>query len=138
MKTSLPILTMWRCWTCINNSAGSAIMLLCLAALCLSGCSSPFAVPSPLMVKSTAPAGPVPADKALVLIHRPRAFQGYGLYTTIWDRTSLLADLGNGQSIVYSCDPGQHLFINRSVERVGVVEAHLSAAQTYDLRLDTA
>src|SRR5262249_24091994 len=46
--------------------------------------------------------------------------------------------LGNGQSIVYSCDPGQHLFINRSVERVGVVEAHLSAAQTYDLRLDTA
>lgn len=79
-----------------------------------------------------------PAGKSLVLIHRPRAAQGYGLYTGVWDSTSFLADLGNGHSFAYVCEPGKHYFINRSVERVGVVESELLPNQTYDLRLITA
>jgi hypothetical protein len=115
----------------------NVLTLLALAGLSLCGCSSPITKPSPLMQPTAAPAGP-PADKSLVLIHRPRAAQGYGLYTGVWDSRHLIADLGNGHSVAYLCEPGQHYFINRSVERVGFIEAQLLPAQTYDLWVDTA
>jgi hypothetical protein len=79
-----------------------------------------------------------PPGKSLVCIHRPRARQGYGLYTGVWDSKNLIADLGNGHSVAYVCDPGKHYFINRSVELVAVVEAELLRDNTYDLWLDTA
>jgi len=114
-------------------------MLLAALGLCfLTGCASPYSDPSRLMQASTlAPAAP-PADKSLVCIHRPRARQGYGLFTGVWDSTTLVADLGNGQSVAYVCDPGKHYFLNRSVELVAVVEADLLPGKTYHLRLDTA
>lgn len=79
-----------------------------------------------------------PAGKTLVCIHRPRARQGYGLYTGVWDSKSLIADLGNGHSVAYVCEPGKHYFISRSVELVAVVEADLLPDSTYDLWVDTA
>jgi hypothetical protein len=109
-----------------------------LGALLSAGCAGPIADPSPIMQKSAATFGAPPAEKSLVLIHRPRAYQGYGLYTGVWDSTHFLADLGNGHSFAYTCEPGKHYFINRSVERVGVVEAQLLPGKIYDLRLDTA
>jgi len=90
------------------------------------------------MQKSATTLTTPPAGKSLVLIHRPRALQGWKLYTGVWDSTNFLADLGNGHSFAYACEPGQHYFINRSVERVGVVETQLLPDKTYDLRLDTA
>ena len=114
-------------------------MLLAALGLCfLTGCASPYADPSRLMeAANLAPAAP-PAGKSLVCIHRPRARQGYNLYTGVWDSTSFVADLGNGQSVAYVCDPGKHYFLNRSVELVAVVEADLQPGKTYDLWLDTA
>jgi hypothetical protein len=82
--------------------------------------------------------GGPPAGKSIVHIHRPRAAQGYKLYTGVWDSTNMLADLGNGHSVSYTCEPGRHYFINRSVERIGVVEADLLPDQTYGLWIDTA
>jgi len=108
---------------------------VCLALL--AGCASPIADPSPLMLKTSAPGTPV-AGKSLVRVHRPRDRQGYGLYTGVWDRTNFVADMGNGHSTGYECEPGQHYFINRSVERVGVVETQLLPEKTYDLWIDTA
>ncbi len=79
-----------------------------------------------------------PLGKSLVMIHRPRNAQGWRLYTGVWDGKKFLADLGNGHSFAYVCEPGPHHFINRSVERVGVVEANLLPDKTYDLRVDIA
>jgi len=90
------------------------------------------------MQRSSAPLGPLPTGKAQVEIHRPRAYQGFGLYTGVWDSNKFIADLGNGQSVAYVCEPGTHYFINRSVERVGVVETQLLPEKTYQLWLDTA
>jgi hypothetical protein len=100
------------------------------------GCAGPISDPSRLMVRAAAPAGPPPAGKSLVCIHRQRAWAGHPLYTGVWDSRHFIADLGNGHSAAYLCDPGTHYFINRSIERVGVVEANLLPAQTYDLWLD--
>ena len=113
-------------------------MLLALSALLFSGCRGPIADPSPLMQRVAAPAGPPPAEKSQVHIHRPRAGQGYGLYTGVWDSNKFIADLGNGHSVAYVCEPGTHYFINRSVERVGVVETQMLPGQTYALWIDTA
>jgi hypothetical protein len=104
----------------------------------LTGCVGPIAKPSPLMQNAQPAVSSPPAGKALVLIHRPRNYQGYVLYTGVWDSTTFLADLGNGHSVAYVSEPGTHYFVNRSVERVGVVEAQLLPNQTYDLRLNIA
>jgi hypothetical protein len=114
------------------------LTLLAFCALLASGCSGPLAKPSPLMQKTQTPVAAPPAGKSLVLIHRPRQQQGYGLYTGVWDGTNLLADLGNGHSVAYVCEPGTHYFINRSVERVGVVEAQLLPNQVYGLWINIA
>jgi hypothetical protein len=113
------------------------LSFLPLGTLLWAGCTSPFSPPSPLVNKAMRIEAP-PAGKSLVHIHRPRAAQGYKLYTGVWDSTNFLADLGNGHSVAYVCEPGRHYFINRSVERVGVVESDLLPNQTYGLRLDTA
>src|SRR5215831_11366182 len=102
--------------------------MLLIVPLALAGCTSPYGNPSMLMLPTTAPSAAVPADKSMVRIHRPRAFQGCALYTGVWDSGHFIADLGNGHSVAYVCDPGTRYFINRSVERVGVVEAGLLPA----------
>lgn len=107
-----------------------------LSALVLTGCAGPFSRPSKLMQKTSMGLQAPPDGKALVLIHRPRQAQGSGLYTGVWDSHDFIADLGNGHSVAYICDPGDHYFINRSVERVGVVEANLLPDQTYALWID--
>jgi len=104
-----------------------------LTAALLTGCASPYGKTSRLMQSASAPVAPPPAGKSLVCIHRPRSGQGYALYTGIWDGTKLIADLGNGHSVAYVCEPGKHYFINRSAEVVGVVEADLLPDKTYDL-----
>jgi len=113
------------------------LLIAILATMLSTGCapiSRPSSVMQTVAVKSAVP----PVGKSLVMIHRPRAHQGYGLYTGVWDSTNFIADLGNGHTSPYVCEPGKHYFINRSVERVGVVEAQLLPGQTYALRLDTA
>src|ERR1019366_6461774 len=103
----------------------------------LGGCVGPISRPSALMQKA-APVLPPPPGQSLVLIHRPRNAQGYGLYTGVWDGRHFIADLGNGNSTAYVCEPGRHYFINRSVERIGVVEADLLPDKIYMLRLGIA
>ncbi len=120
-----------------NMTKRGFFVLLVLGTLVFAGCRGPVTKPSPLMKPTAAPVGPPVAGKSAVMIHRPRAAQGYGLYTGVWDSTNFLADLGNGHSVAYLCEPGTHYLINRSVERVGVVEAQLLPDQTYDLWLDT-
>jgi hypothetical protein len=112
--------------------------ILSVTSLLLVGCVGPITHPSNLMVKVEKPAIAPPAGKSLVLIHRPRNMQGWKLYTGVWDGSHFIADLGNGHSAAYVCEPGTNYFINRSVERVGVVEAQLLPDQIYDLRLNIA
>lgn len=122
----------------VTMSRASGLSLVAFGALLFAGCASPITRPSAIMQKAAAAVDAPPAEKSLVLIHRPRAAQGYKLYTGVWDSTNFLADLGDGHSFAYPCEPGTHYFINRSVERVGVVEAQLLPDKTYNLRLDTA
>jgi len=110
--------------------------VVALGTMLVSGCHGPTARPSRLMQRGGAPTGPPPTGKSQVQIHRPRAAQGGKLYTGIWEGNNFVGDLGNGNSIAYVCDPGTHYFINRSVERVGVVETQLLPDQTYDLWVD--
>jgi hypothetical protein len=86
------------------------------------------------MQDSVAPPDVPPGEKSLVCIHRRKA--GFKLYTSIWDGTHLIGDLGDGHSLAYVCEPGKHYFLNRSTERAGVVEAELLPGKTYDLWLD--
>ena len=103
----------------------------------LGGCAGPTSKTSKYMGASlTAPASP-PAGKTLVCIHRPKSFFGAKLYTKIWDGTKFIADLGNGHSVAYVCEPGQHYFMNTSAQAEGCVEAQLLPDQTYDLWTDT-
>ena len=124
-----PINARISCWAVLSIAT--------LATVLSVGCA-PISKPSNVMqtvsVKTAAP----PAGKSLVMINRPRAHQGYGLYTGVWDSTNFVADLGNGHTCPYVCEPGTHYFINRSIERVGVIEAQLLPGQTYAVRLDTA
>jgi hypothetical protein len=105
--------------------------------LLTTGCTSPLSPPSALVMRSSPITAP-PPGKSLIQIHRPRAGQGYKLYTGVYDSRSMVADLGNGHSVAYVCEPGTHYIINRSVERVGVVEARVSSDKTYHLWIDTA
>jgi len=109
-----------------------------LAVAMLTGCGSPTGKISKYMNASIAPLSTPPPGKALVCIHRPKAGQGYPLYTGIWDGENFIADLGNGHSIAYVCEPGTPDFINFSVEVVGVVQANVLPDKTYDLWVDTA
>jgi len=72
-----------------------------------------------------------PPGKSLVFFHRPLSpLKVY--YTSGWDGTNFLTDLGNGHSTAYVCDPGRHIFTSRCVSQVAVVEANLLPDKTYD------
>ena len=104
---------------------------LVLAGVLFSGCA-PMSKTSKYMAASLcAPASP-PAGKALVCIHRPKAFWGNKLYTKIWDDTKFIADLGNGHSVAYVCEPGKHYFMNTSAQAEACVEAQLLPDKTYE------
>jgi len=114
------------------------ICSLVMAGALFSGCAGPMSKTSKYMAAvASAPAGP-PAGKALVCIQRPRGRQGSALYTKIWCDAKFIADLGNGHSVAYVCDPGKHYFMNTSVEETGCIEAQLLADQTYDLWVDNS
>jgi hypothetical protein len=85
------------------------------------------------MNTSFAPPASPPAGKVLVCIQRPKAILESKVYTAIWDGTNLVADLGNGHSVAYVCDPGQHYFMNLSQDSPACVEAQLLPDKTYDL-----
>jgi hypothetical protein len=105
---------------------------LVLAGALFSGCA-PMSKTSKYMAASlSAPAAP-PADKTLVCIQRPKALLESKVYTAIWDGTNLIADLGNGHSVAYVCEPGQHYFMNLSADSPACVEAQLLPDKTYDL-----
>ncbi len=109
---------------------------LVLAVALFSGCA-PMSKTSKYMAASlSAPASP-PAGKTLVCIHRPRARTEYKVYTAIWDGTKFIADLGNGHSVAYVCEPGQHYFMNLSGDSPACVEAQLLPDKTYDLWVNT-
>ncbi len=116
----------------------SLFSLFAVSTVLATGCVGSISKTSKWMQTTAAPSGVPPAGKTLVCIQRPRAFQGHMFYTSIWDSKTLVADLGNGHSVAYTCEPGKHYFINRSAEVTGVVEADLLPGQTYDLWLDTA
>jgi hypothetical protein len=105
--------------------------LAVISMMFAGGCALPIAKTSKLMDESAPPPEAPPEGKSLVCIHRPKS--GAKLYTTIWDRVRLIGDLGNGHSLAYVCEPGKHYFINRSVQRTGVVDAELLPGKTYDL-----
>jgi hypothetical protein len=111
------------------------LFFLVLAGALFSGCA-PMSKTSKFMTVASAPTAP-PAGKVLVCIHRPKAFAGHPLYTKIWDGTKFIADLGNGHSVAYVCEPGEHYFMNTSAEAEGCIEAQLLPDKTYDLWLDT-
>jgi len=137
-------------------SRWTLLALVLFGHLWVVGCAGPMSAPSALMVKAARPASAPPADKTLVCIHRPWKKQqpalyealigmawasdtdpvdekGHTRYTSIWDGGHLIADLGNGNSAAYVCDPGTRYFINQSSLGNGVVEANLLPGQTYDL-----
>lgn len=109
---------------------------LVLAGAIFSGCAPMSKTSKYMNAASIAPTAP-PAGKALVCIHRPRAYWGHQLYTKIWDGTNFIADLGNGHSVAYVCEPGVHYFMNTSAQAEGCVEAQLLPDKTYDLWADT-
>jgi hypothetical protein len=85
-----------------------------LSGLVFTGCVGPVSNLSPLMQK--APEGlEAPIDgKAHLLVHRGLGLgDTYKHYTGAWDSTNFIADLGSGHSVAYSCEAGQHYFINR-------------------------
>jgi hypothetical protein len=119
---------------------------LVLVAVTCAGCYKPITKTSKYMVQLSPPppAQKPPPGKSLVCLHRPRASQGYRLYTAVWtstgtlESTKLVADLGNGHSVAFVCEPGKHYFLNDSVEVWGAVEVQLLPDQVYDLWIDTA
>jgi hypothetical protein len=112
------------------------LFVLALACALFSGCAPTSRTSKYMIAAPSALTGP-PAGKALVCIHRPKAFSGHPLYTKIWDGTNFIADLGNGHSVAYVCDPGTHYFMNTSAEAEGCVQAQLLPDKTYDLWTDT-
>lgn len=110
---------------------------LVLASALLSGCASSTPWTSrKVAAASGIPAAP-PPGKTLVCIHCPKTSLYVKLDTRIWDGTNFVASLGNGFSTAYVCEPGEHYFLNLSVEISACVEASLLPDQTYDLWVDT-
>lgn len=114
------------------------LLLFAFGNLFLAGCAGRISPTSKLMQNASPGFQSPPPGKSLVLIHRPRNSQGRILYTAVWDSRKFIADLGNGHSLAYICEPGQHYFINRSTERTGVVEAQLLPDKIYTLWLNIA
>ena len=85
---------------------------LILAGALFSGCAGPTGKTSKYMAASSGvPASP-PAGKALVCIHRPKSHAAHNYYIGIWEDTKFIADLGNGHSVAYICEPGKHYFMS--------------------------
>jgi hypothetical protein len=106
------------------------------AAALLCGCAGPTSRTSKYMSAAVTPPASPPPGKALVCIHRPKALLESKMYTAIWDSTNLIADLGNGHSVAYVCEPGQHYFMNLSADWPACVQAPLLPDKTYDLWID--
>jgi hypothetical protein len=112
------------------------ILLLLIATIPVSLAKKTYPV-SRYMQLASPGFQPPPPGKTLVLIHRPAKKRGDILYARIWDSRHFIADLGNGHSAAYVCEPGKHYFISRSVERAGVIEAELLPDRVYVLRINT-
>lgn len=106
--------------------------------LLLAACKGPVTEPGDYMMEIQTCPTVAAADKALVFVHRPRAYQGHPLYLGVWLNKELLATLGNGHTTFVELDPGAHTFIGRSVEVKTVIHANLEAGKIYDLRSNAA
>src|SRR5665213_789465 len=80
---------------------------------------------SHLMQKAAAPPLLPPTGKSMIIFNRVSGGGLLKLYATLWDGTNFIADIGFNQSCSYVCDPGTRYFINKSMERSGVVQAEL-------------
>ena len=100
--------------------------------LLASGCRGPVGKTSRYMSSPELPPRVVPEGKALVFVHRPRESTGAHNYANIWDGTKLIADLGNGHTVYYECEPGEHYFVARAPEHTSVIKADLEAGRIYD------
>ena len=77
-----------------------------------------------------------PADKALVVFHRPSSYVWKG-DVEIYDGTKLVGDITGKQTCYTICAPGKHMFVAQS-EGSDVVDATHAAGKTYDIVLDVA
>jgi len=113
----------------------AALKLGTLILLILAGCKT--AEPEPGIISRMAQQAPLPPSapppgKTLVFFHRPLSVATM-FYTSVWDGTNFVTDLGNGHSTAYVCDPGHHLFSSRAPTRMTVIEANLLPDHIYDL-----
>jgi len=111
-----------RCFTLVLSTA---VLLAC-------GCRGPIGETSRYMGSPVAPPSVAPEGKSLVFVHRPRESTGAHNYANIWEGTTLIADLGNGHSVYYECEPGEHYFVARAPEHTSVIKADLQAGRIYD------
>jgi hypothetical protein len=106
---------------------------LLIAGMLFSGCAMTNKISKYMTVTSPPPASP-PAGKALVCIHRPSAAGGNSLYYFgIWVDGKFIADIGNGNSVAYVCEPGKHYFLSLFPSVASCVESQLLPDKTYDL-----
>jgi len=115
----------------------SGICFLWLAGFLFSGCAGSTGWSGRNMAAISGIPETPPAGKALIFIHCPKTSLYVKLDTGLWDGTNFIGGLGNGYSTAYVCEPGEHYFMNLSVEITACVEAQLLPDQTYDLWVDT-
>ncbi len=108
------------------------LALVALLALLSVGCKGPVGKTSRYARQATSVPDAPPEGKSLVFIHRPRKNSGHFLYANIWDGKRFIADVGNGHTSYYVCDPGEHYFILRSVENTSTIRGDLEAGGVYD------
>lgn len=104
------------------------VLLAAILTLPVIGCGTRF------MKGSDEPMSEPPAGMALVVFHRPSAWD-WDDDCPIYDGTRLIGNLRGEQWFQYPCEPGRHHFIGRA-QKVSVIEATLAAGRTYDLVLD--
>ena len=101
-----------------------------VAMLMFSGC---FGVINQPFMRAAGPASQPTSGKATVNFHRTA-----GRVETrfpIWDRDSFVGFSTPTTTIVYECDPGEHLFIAQAESPV-LVRATLAADKVYDILIE--
>lgn len=76
------------------------------------------------------------SQKARVYFIRPRGILGASMPTGIWDDDHYIGLVPNGSYLAYEVDPGEHLFLTRSIEW-SAVKARLSCDREYFITFKT-
>jgi hypothetical protein len=72
-----------------------------------------------------------PAGKTLVNFHRPSGWGG-GADFPVFDRETLIGNVGGSCMLQYVCDPGEHVFLG-TADSTSVIRADLAPDQVYDI-----